>query len=133
MNDIHYTKKDFKIEWYSGTGAGGQHRNKHQNCCRITHLESNLVENGTMYKSRIANQKIAFERLAKKIVNWLSVKQDKNINEEVIRNYNESRNEVHDKASGLKLTYKDIVVAGNLGEMIDARHETMKLRGNKDE
>ncbi len=31
---------DLKIEWYSGTGAGGQHRNKHQNSCRITHIPS---------------------------------------------------------------------------------------------
>ena len=28
---------DFKVEWYSGSGAGGQHRNKHQNSCRVTH------------------------------------------------------------------------------------------------
>lgn len=34
---------DFKIEWYSGTGAGGQHRNKHQNSCRITHLPTGQV------------------------------------------------------------------------------------------
>lgn len=34
---------DLKIEWYSGTGAGGQHRNKHQNSCRITHLPSGIV------------------------------------------------------------------------------------------
>jgi peptide chain release factor 1 len=34
---------DLKVEWYSGTGAGGQHRNKHQNSCRITHLPSGLV------------------------------------------------------------------------------------------
>lgn len=34
---------DLKIEWYSGTGAGGQHRNKHQNSCRLTHLPSNTV------------------------------------------------------------------------------------------
>ena len=34
---------DIKIEWYSGTGAGGQHRNKHQNSCRITHLPSGLI------------------------------------------------------------------------------------------
>jgi peptide chain release factor 1 len=34
---------DFRIEWYSGTGAGGQHRNKHQNSCRITHLPTGKV------------------------------------------------------------------------------------------
>jgi peptide chain release factor 1 len=33
-----YRDSDFRIEWYSGTGAGGQHRNKHQNSCRITYL-----------------------------------------------------------------------------------------------
>jgi peptide chain release factor 1 len=32
-----------KIEWYSGTGAGGQHRNKTQNSCRITHLPTGTV------------------------------------------------------------------------------------------
>jgi peptide chain release factor 1 len=36
-------KKDLRIEWYSGTGAGGQHRNKHQNSCRITHIPSGVV------------------------------------------------------------------------------------------
>ncbi len=36
-------ESDLKIEWYSGTGAGGQHRNKHQNSCRITHIPTGLV------------------------------------------------------------------------------------------
>ena len=36
-------QSDLRIEWYSGTGAGGQHRNKHQNSCRITHLPSGTV------------------------------------------------------------------------------------------
>jgi peptide chain release factor 1 len=31
------------IEWYSGTGAGGQHRNKHQNSCRVTHIPTGIV------------------------------------------------------------------------------------------
>jgi protein subunit release factor A len=35
--------RDLRIEWYSGTGAGGQHRNKHQNSCRITHIPSGEV------------------------------------------------------------------------------------------
>lgn len=34
---------DLRIEWYSGTGAGGQHRNKHQNSCRITHIPTGTV------------------------------------------------------------------------------------------
>lgn len=31
------------MEWYSGTGAGGQHRNKHQNSCRLTHIPTGIV------------------------------------------------------------------------------------------
>lgn len=34
---------EFRIEWYSGTGAGGQHRNKHQNSCRLTHIQTGIV------------------------------------------------------------------------------------------
>lgn len=34
---------DLKIEWYSGTGAGGQYRNKHQNSCRITHMPTGIT------------------------------------------------------------------------------------------
>lgn len=31
------------MEWYSGTGAGGQHRNKHQNSARVEHMPTGLV------------------------------------------------------------------------------------------
>ncbi len=34
---------DLRTEWYSGTGAGGQHRNKHQTSCRLKHLPSGIV------------------------------------------------------------------------------------------
>ncbi len=36
-------QSELRIEWYSGTGAGGQHRNKHQNSCRITHVPTGCV------------------------------------------------------------------------------------------
>lgn len=45
--DERYTKRsdsDFKIEWYSGTGCGGQNRNKVQNSARVTHLPTGLIE-----------------------------------------------------------------------------------------
>jgi len=38
--EVTFNERDFKVEWYSGTGAGGQHRNKHQNSCRLTHIPS---------------------------------------------------------------------------------------------
>jgi protein subunit release factor A len=123
MKEIHLTRKDFKIEWYSGSGAGGQHRNKHQNCCRITHIESGICERGTESKSRTSNQKTSFTRLAKRVISWVMVRDadKKEINTEVIRNYNEPRNEVHDKASGLKMPYTEIVVSGNIDKMVAVR------------
>lgn len=43
IGSVSIPKSDLKIEWYSGTGAGGQYRNKHQNSCRITHLPTGIV------------------------------------------------------------------------------------------
>lgn len=34
--------KDFKVDWFSGYGKGGQNRNKTQNCCRVTHLPTGI-------------------------------------------------------------------------------------------
>lgn len=38
------SENDFRIEWFSGTGKGGQHRNKHQNSCRMYHIPTGLME-----------------------------------------------------------------------------------------
>ena len=43
FEDVTIPESELKIEWYSGTGAGGQYRNKHQNSCRITHLPTGIV------------------------------------------------------------------------------------------
>jgi peptide chain release factor 1 len=43
IQTLDFKEVDFKIEWYSGTGAGGQHRNKHQNSCRITHMPTGIT------------------------------------------------------------------------------------------
>jgi peptide chain release factor 1 len=32
------------VEWFSGTGKGGQHRNKKMNSCRLKHLPTGIVE-----------------------------------------------------------------------------------------
>jgi protein subunit release factor B len=57
------TKKDFDIAWFSGTGAGGQYRNKHQNCCRMVHKESGVTATGQSQRSREANLREAFTNI----------------------------------------------------------------------
>ena len=57
------TKKDLVITWFSGKGAGGQHRNKHQNCCRIKHPDSGVIVTGQNARSRKQNLEKAFLRL----------------------------------------------------------------------
>lgn len=132
MKELHLTKNDFRLEWFSGQGKGGQNRNKVQACCRITHKESGLSAIGQRSRSRVDNQRDAFRQLAARIIAYYNAMEDDDKTPrsekgfgsgEIIRNYHAVRNEVHDKASGLKMTYKEVVEDGNLGPMIEARHE----------
>ena len=124
--EMHFTKKDFKIEWFSGTGGGGQYRNKHQNCCRITHLETGLRTQETRHRERPANQKSAFNKLVRLIIaHYQDPEAERRKDGATIRNYHGVRNEVLDKASGLRMTYTDVVSKGDLGPMIEARRKAM--------
>lgn len=38
------SKDNYSISWISGTGAGGQHRNKTKNSARITHIPTGIVK-----------------------------------------------------------------------------------------
>ena len=122
--ELHLRRKDFKLEWFSGTGKGGQHRNKHQNCCRITHIETGLKAQGTESRERTANQRAAFSRLARLILAYYADgAPDRFKAEKVIRNYHGVRNEVLDKASRHRETYKHVVLDGDLSGMIEARRK----------
>jgi len=73
---VSVTKKDFDIQWFHGSGAGGQHRNKHANCCRIIHRESGARAECAEHKSREQNKINAFRRLINtpKFKVWLNRK-----------------------------------------------------------
>lgn len=43
LQSITIPESELKVEWYSGSGAGGQHRNKHQNSCRLTHIPTGII------------------------------------------------------------------------------------------
>jgi protein subunit release factor B len=57
------TRKDFTVEFFRGSGDGGQKRNKTSNCCRITHPESGATGIGTEHREQHRNKRSAFERM----------------------------------------------------------------------
>ena len=67
------TKKDLIFEYFSGTGKGGQHRNKHQNCCRCKHPESGAIGTCQEYRSKDKNTRVAFKRMTetKEFIEWI--------------------------------------------------------------
>ena len=70
------TKKDLEITYYSGTGAGGQHRNRHMNSVRIQHPESGTLVTCGDHKSKERNTRQAFKQLTehKKFKKWHKIK-----------------------------------------------------------
>lgn len=68
LNNHSIPKDDLKIEWYSGTGSGGQHRNKHQNSCRITHIPTGIVAT-SQTRSRQNSLAEAMENIQKQVDN----------------------------------------------------------------
>ena len=70
------TRKDLDITFFSGSGAGGQYRNKHQNCVRIKHRDSSVIVTGQDERSKEQNLRNAFMRLTEhpKFKTWLKIK-----------------------------------------------------------
>lgn len=127
MTELHLRKRDFRVDWFSGSGAGGQHRNKHQNCCRITHIASGANATGQSHRERPANQKEAFNKLAAMLVLRYCAKpapERAGVNVR-IRSYHAERNEVIGHASGQTQSYVRTVDSCDLGPLIEARRAAM--------
>ena len=124
-----YTKKDYKIEYFSGTGPGGQNRNKVQACCRITHLPSGLKETGQNARSQQANFRDAFQRLGKRVGAWiraeLNAEARRTPSTETIRTYHFVDNRVVDHVSGFRISAGEL--DKRFGELIEARHNAKQL------
>ena len=121
MQEFSFTKEDFTLEWFSGTGPGGQNRNKKMACCRITHKQTGLKSHSTKHRNRVANQKDAFEQLAQLIIEHYRAldRVERDINTNTIRTYHVERNEVRDHLSGVRRPFD--VIEDNLDIMIKSR------------
>jgi peptide chain release factor 1 len=121
------TEDQFRYEWYSGTGKGGQHRNKHQNCCRCIHEPTGITANGTSSRSREDNKSAAYSTcLSRVIAHFHKDKERFLAGNERIRTYNEPDNRVVDHASDLTDTYHSVIVKGDIEQMIEARAKAVR-------
>lgn len=66
MSEILFslTAKDFRWDYFRGSGKGGQKRNKTSSGVRCTHPESGAVGQSDDTRSQHTNKSIAFERMA---------------------------------------------------------------------
>jgi protein subunit release factor A len=99
--EFSYTRKDFILDWYSGSGAGGQRRNKVQCCLRLTHIPSGITVTATENAHRNANLKLAFQRLKPLLEEWIrSQRRGKEYpkSNEIIRTYHLVENRVVDNS-----------------------------------
>lgn len=72
QNGFTLDKSDLKVEYYRGSGAGGQKRNKTSSACRIRHEASGAEGQSQDERSQAQNKKLALERLvnSKRFKTW---------------------------------------------------------------
>lgn len=117
-------KSDFEIEWFSGTGAGGQYRNRHPNCCRLTHRPTGKRSTGQSNRERPANLREAFRSLAKILVPLMIAAQEREKPEsqsaERVRTYHYPRRTVTDHRVPKESFPLEKTINGDLDPVIKA-------------
>ena len=120
-------KKDLRIEYYRGSGKGGQNRNKRDTACRITHEETGLSASAEEHKSQEQNRKAAFRRLADKLIPLMKEALSPDCPEiemKRIRTYHEPRQKVKDdRLPGESWSYDKVLNGKGLDEILDRLRE----------
>jgi len=66
--NVVFKESDCDISWFSGTGAGGQNRNKVMCSCRLTHIPTGIVRS-SQTRSRITSYATALKELEAEVTN----------------------------------------------------------------
>ena len=130
--DVTINQADLKIDYYRASGAGGQHVNTTDSAVRITHLPTGTVVTCQDERSQHKNKAKALKVLSSRI---LAAQQEKAAQEqsrdrklqigsgdrsEKIRTYNYPQNRVTDHQVDLTLKKLDMVMLGQLDEIVQA-------------
>lgn len=130
--DVTISPDQLRIDVYRASGAGGQHVNTTDSAVRITHIPTGVVVTCQDERSQHKNKTKAMKMLRSRLITAQQEKHDSEMSEqrkelvgrgmraEKVRTYNYPQNRVTDHQVNLTLKKLDVVVTGQLDEIIDA-------------
>ena len=144
--EVEVNPQDLRIDTFCATGPGGQSVNTTQSAVRITHTPTGIVVSCQDEKSQLQNKEKALRILRSRLLDKYISEQTAELAQtrktmvgsgdrsERIRTYNFPQNRVTDHRIGLTLHKLDLVLAGDVDEIIDAltaneRAEQLKASG----
>ena len=129
--DFEINTQDLRVDVFRASGAGGQHVNTTDSAVRITHIPTGIVVSCQDERSQIKNKAQAMKVLRSRLLQ--AEKERKEEEERIqrkeqigmgqraekIRTYNFPQNRVTDHRINLTLKKLDIILQGNLKDIID--------------
>lgn len=128
--EVEINPQDLRIDTFCATGPGGQSVNTTQSAIRITHLPSGVVVSCQDEKSQLQNKEKALRILRSRLLDKYISEQNAELAQarktmvgsgdrsERIRTYNFPQNRVTDHRYGLTLHKLDLVLTGDLDDII---------------
>ncbi len=129
--DFNINPQDLRIDVFRASGAGGQHVNTTDSAVRITHLPTGVVVSCQDERSQIQNKAKAMKVLRSRLLQAQKEKQEAEVaakrkslvgmgqRAEKIRTYNYPQNRITDHRINLTLKKLDIIMQGNLDDLIN--------------
>lgn len=130
--DVKINPADLRIDVFRASGAGGQHVNTTDSAVRITHMPTGLVVSCQDERSQHKNKNKAMKMLQSRLLAHeierhkakIGAKRKEMVGRgmraEKVRTYNFPQNRITDHQVNLTLKKLDIVMQGELDEIIDA-------------
>ncbi len=137
--DVKIDPKDLRIDTFCSSGAGGQSVNTTYSAVRITHIPTGVVVSCQDERSQLKNRNKAMRTLRARIVEAERERHEAEIAQsrkaqvgagersEKIRTYNFPQNRITDHRIGLTLHKLELVMEGDLDEIVHALRAQQQL------